>query len=95
MFDHLLRIGATLAFCAFIVTCDSLPTWALLVIAATCAVALILELVAVEEYLADDDPTDLDNPIADQVAYEQKFDLSKLDLMDRNEQFRRDYDKEL
>jgi len=95
MFDHLMRVAATLAFCAFIVTCDSLPTWVLVIVAGLCAVALILELVAVEEYLNDDDTPTSDTPIADQVAREQNFDFSNLDVMDRNEQFRRDFDKEL
>jgi hypothetical protein len=94
MFKQLIQVIAAACFVFFGMTCDSLPTPALVVVLFICLLAFFGYLIN-QESLLEQNESDLDTPIAEQVAREQGFDLSSLDLLDKNEQFRRDFDKEL
>ena len=74
MFNHVLRIGGTLAVCFFIITCDSLPTWVLIVGAFICASIFIYEMITVEDEINDDSDAQSDTPIADKLARDLAFD---------------------
>jgi hypothetical protein len=92
--EKILRVGALIAFMFFIVTCDSLPTWVLAIVAFVCILALLAEAVNTEHKL-DKQTRTTDAPIAYQVAYDQNLNVSFLDHLDKDADFKRNFDKEL